>query len=246
MYGINIEAVDPTGHKATQAYSISVTDNNQPPAITNAMPARIPALTAFSHQIQATDPEGQTLIYSMQSQAQNMGISAGGLISWNTPQPGRYPITLVVADPQGATARQSLVLVVMSQPAFTSSPIVSATATQAYAYTAQAQDIDGDTLTYSLGQAPAGMQIDTATGAITWTPVVAGVHTITLKATDPDNNTATQTYTLTVRTDTNRAPVITSTATTIAVPNTNYSYQARHRRRHPHLQPRASPRRHGD
>src|SRR5262249_48965933 len=54
---------------------------------------------------------------------------------------------------------------VLTPAEFLNSP--AATGGYQYAYGVQAQDPDGDTLHYSLTQAPAGMTIDPASGAVT-------------------------------------------------------------------------------
>ena len=70
------------------------------------------------------------------------------------------------AEPQGNQA-----------PGIVSTPVVNATADQLYTYDVDANDPDGDTLTFSLDAAPAGMSIDTASGLIQWTPDAAQVGT---------------------------------------------------------------------
>ena len=55
-------------------------------------------------------------------------------------------------------------------PVITSVPNTSATEAVAYSYAVTASDVEGDTLTWSLTEAPAGMEIDADTGVIRWTP----------------------------------------------------------------------------
>ncbi|MGH8547581.1 MAG: putative Ig domain-containing protein [Methylococcales bacterium] len=75
------------------------------------------------------------------------------------------------------------------------------TANQPCNYDVDATDPDaGDTLTYSLTQAPPGMVIDATTGQITWTPAPAqtGNNSVTATVTDHGGLTASQTFTATV------------------------------------------------
>ena len=58
-------------------------------------------------------------------------------------------------------------------PQITSTPVTSATVGVAYSYDVNASDANGDTLSYSLTQAPAGMTINASTGLIAWTPTRA-------------------------------------------------------------------------
>ena len=62
-------------------------------------------------------------------------------------------------------------------PVITSAPVLAATAGQAYAYQVMATDANpGDTLTFSLPAAPAGMSIDPATGQLITGDVEAQTH----------------------------------------------------------------------
>ncbi len=226
FYEVNIQVADGNGGKASQSYNIEVIDDNLPPEITNQIPTRIPSGKYFSYQVIAVDPEGQKISYSIASQASGMTINTNGLISWSNPQPGRYPITVVVTDPYGARDQQSVVLAVSGKPSFTSTPIINGTVNQPYTYFAQAKDSGGDTITYNLSQAPQGMTINTQTGEINWQPSQESVENITVEAMNEDGSVATQSYALTITAQANRAPVITSKPSTYIAENAAYIYQA--------------------
>jgi YD repeat-containing protein len=70
----------------------------------------------------------------------------------------------------------------------------------------QATDPDGNTLTYQLLKAPAGMAINAATGLLTWDNPTAGNHQIAVGAVDAGGLGAAQGFTLTARA--NSTPVI--------------------------------------
>lgn len=55
----------------------------------------------------------------------------------------------------------------------------------------------GDTLTYSLDEAPAGMGVDPISGDLSWTPPVAGTETVTARVTDSTARFDTQEFTIT-------------------------------------------------
>jgi hypothetical protein len=65
-----------------------------------------------------------------------------------------------------------------------------------YAYDADAVDIDGDTLTYSLVSGPSGASIDPATGLVKWTPPGAGEYRFVIRADDGHGGTAQQDFTV--------------------------------------------------
>jgi hypothetical protein len=68
-----------------------------------------------------------------------------------------------------------------------------------YAYDADGFDPDGDMLTWSLTQAPAGMTID-PTGELSWTASEAdeGVHDVTVQLSDGKGGIDTQSFQVTV------------------------------------------------
>lgn len=85
-------------------------------------------------------------------------------------------------------------------PVFTSKPVTSAKEGTVYSYSAIATDANGDGITYSIVDAPAGLTIDAVNGHTSWTPTYkqAGSYTITIRATDAGGLSVDQTYTLTV------------------------------------------------
>lgn len=97
-----------------------------------------------------------------------------------------------------------------SSPVFTSTPITVAKEGVAYSYTAAATDADGDSIAYSLVTAPTGMAIDPASGLVSWTPTYkqAGIHGVTIRATDAGGLAAEQSFTITVADDVKRGKLI--------------------------------------
>lgn len=92
-----------------------------------------------------------------------------------------------------------------------------------YIYQVQAEDADNEQLVYSLETAPQGMQINSATGLITWNPGInqVGTHTVVVKVTDQRGAFDTQSFTLTVVNPANKAPVVNAGADqTITLPAT--------------------------
>jgi fibro-slime domain-containing protein/RHS repeat-associated protein len=79
-----------------------------------------------------------------------------------------------------------------------------------YIYQVQAVDADNEPLVYSLETAPQGMQINSATGLITWNPGISqvGVHNVVVKVTDQRGAFDTQSFTVTVVNPLNKAPVV--------------------------------------
>ena len=140
-------------------------------------------------------------------------------------------LSLAFFDPKGSPFTYDLVFLgaINRAPAFTTAPGVDASVGQAYHYAAHASDPDGDPLTYTLATGPAGMTIDPATGALTWTPQPsdAGNQDVSVRVADGRGGSAVERYTLAVTAaPPNRPPVFTSSPVVAAIVNAAYSYQA--------------------
>ncbi|MBL8339841.1 MAG: tandem-95 repeat protein [Rubrivivax sp.] len=229
---VTVRVADPAGLAATQSFTIAVSSGNVAPQITSTPVTAAAVGLAYAYTVTATDANGDTLSYSLTQAPAGMSIhSASGQIAWTpgSAQAGNHAVTARVADPGGLAATQSFTVSVTSSnvaPQITSTPITSATVGAAYAYRVTATDANGDTLTYSLTQAPAGMTINSTSGQIGWTPgsTQAGSHAVTARVVDPGGLAATQSFTVTVA-SANVAPQITSTPVTSAAVGTAYAYR---------------------
>jgi translation initiation factor IF-1 len=68
----------------------------------------------YTHQINATDPDGDSLTYSLKKSPSGMRINANGLITWDVPSDfiGKASFTVAVADGHGGEATQELSLAI--------------------------------------------------------------------------------------------------------------------------------------
>jgi choice-of-anchor C domain-containing protein len=200
---------------------------NRGPTITSLPKLEASIGRTYRYAATAVDPDQDALLYSLASAPSGMTISSTtGLISWMpvTDQKANHEITLVVSDGRGGRATQNFTVVAdlappNRPPVFTSIPVVEAAVGEAYSYFAVATDADDDVLTYALaGTVLAGMQINPATGQLTWTPAVdqRGDQSVTIRVTDGNGGWASQTYSICVKNDRNRAPVIVSEPVTTA------------------------------
>jgi YD repeat-containing protein len=164
--------------------------------------------SAYQYQIEASDPDGQTLRYQLLESPQGMTIdAASGLLSWTTPVNGNYQVVVAVFDSEGLGVTQGYTLTAKtnSLPVIRSTPGLEAVPNQTYRYDLQAVDPDGDSLSYSLDATSQalGMTLD-AQGRLTWTPNNSqlGDHAVTLTAIDGAGGATQQTFTLKVTADT--------------------------------------------
>ena len=222
---ITVKVSDGRGGEAEQSFTLRVSTSSTTPIITSTPPNNLNIKTGlpFNYQIEANDPEGGVLSFSLTTAPQGMQIDvATGQVTWipTTEQIGDHLVTIRVTDNQQGYVEQSFTLNVEAAPInqaplIHSAPVITAFVEQVYYYAMEATDPDeGDTLAFALISAPTGMGVDAQSGLITWTPspTQLGEHTILLKVSDGKGGEASQTYTLVVKSaTTNQAPHITST-----------------------------------
>ncbi|HEX7339127.1 MAG TPA: putative Ig domain-containing protein [Rhodanobacteraceae bacterium] len=152
------------------------------------------------------------------------GLPAGltldqdGSLSGTPTAAGSFPVTVTATDAHGQTGAQVYTLTigaptVVLSPATLPAPVLNV----AYNHRVSATGgIAPYTYAISAGSLPAGLNFDTATGAISGAPTTAGAYSFTVKATDSSTGTgapfsASQTYSGTIS-----APTITLSPTTLA------------------------------
>ncbi len=99
-------------------------------------------------------------------------------------------------------------------PVITTSSLPKATVGNPYSQKIEANDIEGDSLTFSLIDSPVGMSIGSSNGVISWTPSAAGNYNIKIKVTDngknPDALSTEKAFTIEAVEPDNKSPVINS------------------------------------
>ncbi|WP_163697194.1 putative Ig domain-containing protein [Adonisia turfae] len=117
-------------------------------------------------------------------------------------QIGIHDVILRVQDGNGGVDLQAFQVTVSnnSAPVITSHPLGPTIANTLYQYDVDAEDADGDTLTYSLLANPDGTTIDETSGLLSWTPNDNnfGDNFIRIQVTDGQGGIDTQSFTLPV------------------------------------------------
>jgi RHS repeat-associated protein len=135
--------------------------------------------------------------------------------------------TIAFSNPNKVQFTYSLLFLgqLNTAPQFISAPDTEALLGKSYRYAAKATDLNGDNLTYALQLAPEGLQIDQATGEITWTPTDVGNYQVVVQVSDAHGGTDLQQYDLAaIAAPPNRPPVITSLPQTDANVSAAYRY----------------------
>lgn len=114
-------------------------------------------------------------------------------------------------------------------PTISGSPASDVTATNAYSFVPQANDADGDTLTFSVSNLPSWASFDTTTGEISGTPAASDVGNyadIQISVSDGTDSAALASFSISVQGQSqgNTAPTISGTPTTTIQSNKEYSF----------------------
>ncbi len=199
----NADAVNENQLSDTEAFQVTVREVNHPPVLTVPADQLIVPLEPWTISVTATDPDipANPLAFSLVSAPGGMSVDpVSGQISWT---PGEehagavHPVTVRVTDSSpdavnetslsdtrsfNVEVREVNVAPVIAEIADQSVHFIKVLSLQVEASDENA----GDTLTYSLDEAPEGMTINPATGLITWAPGLANVgpHTVAVRVSD--------------------------------------------------------------
>lgn len=186
-----LRVTDGRGGARVQSFIVEVTPPNNDPVITSVPMMEAVAGRTYSYRLRAQDADGDMVGFSLLNPPAGMTIdsvernnSAGELIemydelTWVVPASaaGTTPTVTVVADDgRGGQDTQSFSLTVLDAatanvaPEVTSTPPLVARFGREWIYQVEAQDADGDPLSYTLSDPPDGMAVDQF-GLVTWTP----------------------------------------------------------------------------
>lgn len=96
-------------------------------------------------------------------------------------------------------------------PQIVSSPTLRARPNASYTYQIEAEDLEGDPLTYHLIDAPSNMNLDATTGELTWTtPNLTSTVFVRVEVRDSHGGSSQQSFTLEISAQSGSPPVITS------------------------------------
>ena len=202
-FSFTIQASDANAYTGSQAYSMTISA----PTLTLS-PSSIPSAAVATVYSATFSASGGTAPYSFALIAGSLptGISLNsstGLLSGSTVQSGSFPITVRVTDSSTGssapfTTQNSYILTVAAPTiALTPSSIPSGTVATNYATSISASGGAAPyTYSVSAGALPAGITLNTITGALSGIPTTAGTFNFTLKALDSHGFNGTQAYSL--------------------------------------------------
>jgi hypothetical protein len=219
------------------AFSITVT-----PATTNTAPIIMgtPATTAaqgtvYSFQPTATDPDGDTLTFTIANRPTWATFNTNTGRLQGTPGATHVRtysnIVISVNDGQASTPLPAFAITVTASnrpPTIAGSPSTSATVGTQYVFQPTASDADGNALTFSIQNRPSWATFSTSTGRLQGTPTAANVGSygnIVISVSDGQASAQLSAFAIIVSESQNRAPTISGAPSTVALPGTPYAFQ---------------------
>ncbi len=216
-------------HRSNSSLTLEIRGVNDAPEIFSTPKSTATEDILYQYDVDAIDIDSADIVYSLVQHPSGMAINgSSGVITWfpSNDDVGTYTVKIEASDGSLTTTQEfSLdVINVNDNPYFTSLPQTNATEDEPYTYTSIVQDPDSSAFAFSLNKAPAGMKINTTTGALVWLPDNAqvGFHNISITASDGEGN-ETQEFTITVS-NVNDAPTLASSIPQITTVGQEYSY----------------------
>jgi hypothetical protein len=174
---IVISVADGSASAALPAFSISVASSNTPPTISGTPPTTATVGTQYTFTPTASDANGGTLTFSIANRPAWATFTASTGRLQGTPAAANVGsfanITISVSDGQDTMALAPFAIAVTQPnraPTISGTPGTAVMQGTAYSFTPTASDPDGNTLTFSITNAPAWATFDTATGKLSGTP----------------------------------------------------------------------------
>ena len=189
-------------------FSITVQGTNRSPTITGTPPTTATQGTQYSFTPTATDPDGDTLTFSIQNRPSWATFSAStGRLQGTPTAAGTFSnIVISVSDGRGGTAQLAPFTITVSAsngaPTISGTPSTTVVVGNAYSFQPNATDPNGDSLTFSITNKPAWATFDTSTGRLQGTPGAGdiGPHAnIVISVSDGQSTASLQPFTITVQ-----------------------------------------------
>jgi hypothetical protein len=193
---VTLAVADPAGAQGLQRFALTV-NVNQAPRIASTPPAVVTAGLPYRYDLQANDPDGGHLNFTLTSGPAGMTVDALGRVSWSPggSDLGTQHVVLTVADDQGAAAPQAFDVQVVAD---TQAPKINLTVGAGrvnvgsdVTFTVTATDnVKVQQLTLTVAGTPVGLD---ANGSATVPMDAVGLISVVAGATDPAGNTSTAT-----------------------------------------------------
>ena len=231
--GIVISVSDGAETASLDAFAIEVTNVNDAPTISGAPATKAIQDTAYSFTPEAEDADGDSLIFSIVNQPDwaLFSTETGALSGMpdNEDVGITSDIVISVSDGEEMASLASFTIEVTNSndaPVISGTPETRIAEDSTYSFTPYAEDIDGDTLTFSINTMPDWASFDIATGLLSGTPDnddVGVTSNIVISVSDGVETASLDAFAIEV-TNVNDAPTISGAPATKAIQDTAYSF----------------------
>ena len=170
---------------------------NNSPAISRPENQTTIQNSAVNLNIIASDVDGDTLSYSALGLPNGLQInSSSGAITGTANSAGTFNVTINVSDGIDSISTQftwTVTAISVNNPPTVSnqSPLANRVG-DSISLQIQAEDLDGDSLSYSATNLPPGLQINSSTGVISGTPNTVGINAVSISVSDGSASDNTQ------------------------------------------------------
>ncbi|EMI19413.1 PKD domain containing protein, partial [Rhodopirellula maiorica SM1] len=180
----------------TFTFTVAAQASNAAPRITSVPNKAALASAIYRYDVNASDAEGDTLVYSLTKKPAGMQINyTSGLIQWipTASQVGNHEVTVSVNDLRGGVDNQTFVVNVGNvnrPPVIDSNPPAQAIIGKPFAYPIRATDPDGHALTFSIdagvttADTNGNFSINSESGLVSWIPDTSGTYRIQINVVD--------------------------------------------------------------
>lgn len=234
--GIVISVSDGEDSASMSAFSINVNPRpNQPPSISGSPAAEVTVNSAYSFRPTASDPDGDSLSFSIAGMPAWAGFDAAtGQLS-GTPvegEEGTYSgIRISVADGTDTVSLPAFAIIVNAlpntPPTISGSPATSVTVGNAYTFTPTANDADGDNLSFAISGKPGWASFDSGNGRLSGTPAGGDEGTysaILISVSDGQASAALGAFAISVAALPNSPPTISGTPAAEVTVGSGYAF----------------------
>jgi len=224
-FGFTVQVVDSTTVPQVTSQALSITVGAAAPNVTTASPMPDGTLgTAYDQSLAASGGNPPYVAWAITAGALPPGLdldAATGAITGTPTAAGTYPFTAQVTDSASQIGTKALSITILSDPSVTTAGLPSGALNVFYSKTLAAA---GGTAPYTgwaitAGALPAGLSLNTTTGAITGTPTAPGTANFTVQVTDSATLTASKALSITV----NGIPSVATPSLPDAVVGQSYS-----------------------
>jgi Putative Ig domain len=233
---IRISISDGPNTVSLAAFSITVNapTTNRPPVISGTPPTTATEGTPYAFTPTASDPDGNTLTFAIANRPTWATFNATNGTLQGTPGAAHIRtysnIVVSVSDGTASTPLPTFSITVAgtnARPTITGSPATTATVGAQYSFTPTANDSDGDTLTFSVANAPSWATFSPTTGRLQGTPSAGNVGTfanISISVSDGQVGAQLAPFSIVVSAASNQSPTISGVPPAAVIVGTSYSF----------------------